>query len=77
MRAVGLSDFRSDLDEHFDRVIDDFDFLVVTRPKKEAVVVLSISEWNRMQETLYLMGNPENAKRLRHAIIEADAERIT
>jgi antitoxin YefM len=45
----------------------------VTRQKAEAVVMVSLSEWNSISETLHLLSSPKNAERLRKAIRDMDA----
>ena len=56
-----------------DRVVEDRTPVVVTRRRGEAVVMVSLAEWNAMEETLHLMSNPANAQRLAAAIHELDA----
>jgi antitoxin YefM len=72
MSHVGFTDFRQNLASHLDTVVESRAPLVVTRQKGKAVVVISEEEFESMQETLYLLGNPANAKRLRESIAEFD-----
>lgn len=51
-----------------DRVVDDRSPVIVTRTKAEAVVMVSLSDWNAMAETMHLLSPPVNADRLRDAI---------
>jgi len=44
--------------------------LFVTRQGKEDLVLLSKSDYEGMQETLYLMSSSENAKRLNESLEE-------
>ena len=44
--------------------------LFVTRSKGEDVVVLSKSDYESMQETLYLLSSPKNAERLARGLEE-------
>lgn len=44
--------------------------LFVTRSKGEDVVVLSKSDYESMQETLYLLSSPKNAERLARGLVE-------
>ena len=66
------SDARAKLKEVMDRVIADRTHVVVTRQKAEAVVMVSLSDWNAMQETLHLLSTPKNAERLRESIRQLD-----
>jgi antitoxin YefM len=46
---------------------------VITRQRAEAVVMVSLADWNAMEETVRLLSSPKNAARLREAIAELDA----
>ena len=72
MDVVTYSDARAKLKEVMDRVIADRTHVVVTRQKAEAVVMVSLSDWNAMQETLHLLSTPKNAERLRESIRQLD-----
>jgi antitoxin YefM len=61
------------LQQVMDRVVADRCPVVVTRHKAEAVVMVSLADWNIMEETLRLHSTPSNAERLRASIRELDA----
>jgi antitoxin YefM len=71
--VVTYTDARANLKEVMDRVIADRTHVVVTRQKSEAVVMVSLSEWNAMEETMHLLSSPKNAERLRASIQQMDA----
>jgi len=73
MDVVTYSDARANLKDVMDRVVEDKTEIVVTRQKAEAVVIVSLSEWNSISETLHLLSSPKNAERLRKAIRDMDA----
>jgi antitoxin YefM len=73
MDVLSYSDTRAKLKEVMDRVVEDHQPVVITRQKAEAVVMVSLADWNAMEETVYLLSNPNNADRLRDAIRELDA----
>ena len=73
MDVVTYTDARANLKEVMDRVIADRTHVVVTRQKSEAVVMVSLSEWNAMEETMHLLSSPRNAERLRASIQQMDA----
>ncbi|MFL6723973.1 MAG: type II toxin-antitoxin system Phd/YefM family antitoxin [Sphingomicrobium sp.] len=73
MEVVTYTDARANLKEVMDRVIADRTHVVVTRQKSEAVVMVSLSEWNSMEETMHLLSSPKNAERLRASIQQMDA----
>lgn len=73
MDVVTYSDARANLKDVMDRVVEDKTEIVVTRQKAEAVVMVSLSEWNSISETLHLLSSPKNAERLRKAIRDMGA----
>lgn len=76
MIVANLSEFRANIARYIEKVLDDRDKLIVTRRNREPVVVMPLSEWEGMQETLHLLSSPANAERLRASIAEADAGRL-
>ncbi|WP_240789591.1 type II toxin-antitoxin system Phd/YefM family antitoxin [Pseudooceanicola onchidii] len=66
------SDARKHLKDVMDHAIHDKTETVITRPGREAVVVVGKEEWDAIQETLYLLSSPANAKRLHAAVAELD-----
>lgn len=76
MTHVTLTELRANMAKHFDKVEADRTELVVTRQNHEPVVVLPLSEWEGMKETLYLLSNPANAERLLKSIEEAKAGKL-
>jgi antitoxin YefM len=75
MDVLTYSDTRARLKEVMDRVVDDHQPVVITRQKAEAVVMVSLADWNAIEETLRLLSSASNAYRLREAIRELDAGR--
>jgi antitoxin YefM len=73
MDVLTYSDTRARLKEVMDRVVADRSAVVVTRKRGESVVMVSLADWNAMEETLHLLSNPTNAGRLAEAIGELDA----
>lgn len=73
MDVVSYTDARANLKGVMDRVVEDKTHVVVTRQKAEAVVMVSLSEWNAMMETAHLLSSPANSARLRRSIDQMDA----
>ena len=73
MDVLSYSDTRANLKAVMDRVVADRSPVVVTRQKAEAVVMVSLADWTAMEETLHLLSNTANAKRLRGGIGQLDA----
>lgn len=68
MHTLSFSDARANLKSAMDRVIADKAPVAITRQKAEGVVMISQSEWDSIEETLYLLRSPENAARLLDAV---------
>jgi antitoxin YefM len=61
MDIVTYSETRANLKAIMDRVVDDCMPIAITRQRGKPVVMISLDEWNSMQETLYLMSSPNGA----------------
>lgn len=70
MDVMTYTDARSSLKDVMDRVIHDRIGVVVTRKNREAVVMISLDEYNAIQETLHLQKSPRNARRLQASITQ-------
>jgi len=73
MDVLSFTDTRQNLKEVMDRVVKDHAPVVVTRQKAESVVMVSLADWNAMEETARLLSSPANAARLADAIAQLDA----
>jgi len=77
MNVLTFTDTRANLKEVMDRVVEDHAPVLVTRQKAEAIVMVSLTDWNSMEETMHLLSSPRNAKRLLESIAELDAGKGT
>lgn len=68
MDVLSYSDARANLKAVMERVVDDRTHVVITRQKAEAVVMVSLSDWNAIAETMHLLSTPANAERLRRSV---------
>lgn len=86
MVAVNYSELRNNLKEMMDKACEDHETVIVNRKNHADVVMLSLADYEALQETAYLLRSPENAKRIlesiesfntgkgeEHALIEDDA----
>ena len=73
MDVISYTDTRERLKEVMDSVVSDHRPVVISRPKAEFVVMVSLADWHAIEETLHLLSSPENAERLKSAIQELDA----
>jgi len=72
METISYTTLRQNLSSVMDRVSDNRETIHVTRKGHESMVVLSEADFNAMQETLYLLSNPNNAKRLFESLEQAE-----
>ena len=73
MNSLSFSDARANLKTVMDRVAADKAPIAITRQKAEGVVMVSASEWASIEETLYLLNSPANARELLASIADLDA----
>lgn len=70
MQLVNYTEFRNNLAENLNMVNDNCEIVLVSRSKGKNVVVMSLEEYNAIQETLHLISSKVNQKRLDEAIEE-------
>ena len=73
MEVVNYTEFRRNLAKNLDMVTDDAETVIVSRTKGKNVVVMGLSEYNSIIETLHLMKSEANRKRLQDAIDEMNS----
>ncbi len=73
MNILTFSEARAGFKQALDTVCRDHEPTVITRQRGEHVVMISLDDYNSMQESLHLLGTPTNADRLRLSIAEFKA----
>ena len=69
MKVITYSKARNQLKAVLDRVVQDSDITIISRRDAEGdAVVMSLDSYNSIMETLYLLGNPNNAAHLARSI---------
>lgn len=68
MLTTSISDFRKDIKRYLDKVTDNFETLIINRGKDNGVVIMSLDEYNSLNETQYELSSKSNEKRLDAAI---------
>lgn len=68
MTAITYADASENLAATMDKVCEDCAPVIITRSREEAVVMVSLKDYEALEETAYLMRSPANAKRLLDAI---------
>jgi len=73
MKAVTYTVLRETLADTMDYVCNDHAPVVVTRKRNQAVVMISLEDYEALEETSYLLRSPANAKRLKKSIAHLES----
>lgn len=73
MDAITYSSARAQLASNMDRVCQNHEPIIITRNGEQSVVMLSLEDYQALEETAYLLRSPANAKRLLDAVTELEA----
>lgn len=68
MKAFSYTAARENLASTMDQVCNDCDPVIITRKRNKSVVLLSLEDYESLEETAYLLRSPANARRLLEAI---------
>lgn len=72
MKAITYTAARSNLAKTMKDVCDDHDPVIITRKQHDAVVMMSLEDYEALNETAYLLHSPKNTKRLLESIEELE-----
>ena len=64
MLAANFTEFRTSLKSYLDEVEENNETLVIKRSKGKGAVLISLSEYNSIMETLHLLSSKKNAAHL-------------
>lgn len=73
MNAITYTAARENLASTMDQVCNDHDPVIITRKRNQSVVLLSLEDYESLQETAYLLRSPVNAMRLAESITELES----
>jgi antitoxin YefM len=68
MKTATITDFRTNMKERLQEIEDAQDILILSGPKKKDFVVLTLEQYNSMEETAHLLSTQANAQRLLESI---------
>jgi len=75
MKVLSFSEARANFARTLDAVVNDAEETIIHRSGHEPVVIISLSEWNAIKETQYLLSDSANAGFLRRSIEELNSGR--
>ncbi len=72
MKTVSYTNARQNLAKTMRNVCDDHDPVIITSHGSVSVVMLSLEDYESLEETSYLLRSPKNAKRLLESIAQIE-----
>jgi antitoxin YefM len=73
MEAISYTAARENLAATMQKVCDDRAPVIITRNRDQAVVMISLEEYESLEETAHLLSSPANARRLIESVAELRA----
>jgi len=70
MDAINYTNARQNFAKTMDKVVEDREPVIITRKNAKPVVMMSLDDYNAIEETMHLLKSPANAERLRKSINE-------
>lgn len=72
MEAITYTAARQNLAKTMDKVCNDRSPIIVTRKSSNSVVIMSLEDYEALEETAHLLRSPKNAKRLLESIAQLE-----
>jgi antitoxin YefM len=73
MDTITYTSARGNLAKTMKKVCDDHSPIVITRKSAQPVVMMSLEDFQALEETAYLLRSPKNARRLLESVAELQA----
>ena len=73
MEAISYTTARANLANTMKKVCSDHAPIIITRKSEEPVIMMSLEDYEAMEETTYLLRSPVNARKLLNSIEELEA----
>lgn len=72
MKAITYTAARENLAETMNKVCRDHAPIIITRKSENSVVMLSLEDYESLEETAYLLRSPKNTRRLMESIAQLE-----
>ncbi len=72
MQSISYTAARSNLAKTMEKVCDDHNPIAITRKGEGSVVMISMEDYQALEETAYLLRSPKNTRRLIAAIADLE-----
>jgi len=72
MDAISYTVARTNLAKIMEQVCEDHSPVIITRSKSQSVVMISLEDYEALQETAYLLRASKNARRLMESVAELE-----
>jgi antitoxin YefM len=73
MDAISYTKARGNLAKTMEKVCEDHAPVIITRRNENSVVMISLEDYQALEETAYLLRSPKNARRLLESIAELES----
>jgi antitoxin YefM len=73
MDAISYTAARANLSSTIEKVCNDHAPVIITRKSESPVVMMSLEDYEAMEETTYLLRSPANARNLLESIAELES----
>jgi len=73
MDAISYTAVRANLSKTMEQVCNDHAPIIITRKRESPVVMLSLEDYQAMEETAYLLRSPANARSLLDSIASLES----
>ena len=74
MRTISYTTARTNLAKTMEQVCEDHAPVIITRNKAQSVVMISLEDYEALQETAYLLRPPKNMRRLLESVTELEQD---
>lgn len=72
MKAITYTAARQNLAKTMEKVCKDRAPMIITRKSSESVVIMSLEDYEALEETAYLLRSPKNTRRLIESIAQLE-----